>query len=164
MSLLTRLAAALGLAATATDDDVVNAVTGQVALARDARDPAKLVPAADLQTALARAVAAEDQLKARDAAELEAKAVSTVEGAIAAGKIAPASRDHWLGLARAHLEVVTKTLEATPALMTPSKADQKVEGAGSDKNELGLTAQQVALCRDNGWDLKAYAETLKEQA
>jgi phage I-like protein len=68
MSLAIRLAAVLGLAATATEDQIVDAVSPTIALARDARDPTKLVPAADLQAALARATAAEATIPNADAA------------------------------------------------------------------------------------------------
>jgi phage I-like protein len=163
MSLHTRLAAALGLAATATEDELITAATGQVSLAREARDPAKYVPAADLTTALARAKTAEDQLAARDAADATKAAEATVDAAIAAGKIAPASRDHWVSLCRESAEATGKIIAELPALLTPPVADKKVDGAG-DKDADGLTPQQVALCRDNGWDPASFADTLKETA
>ena len=88
MSLHARLAAALGLVATATEDELITAATSQVSLAREARDPAKYVPAADLTTALARAKSAEDKLAERDATDATKAAEATVDGANAAGKIA----------------------------------------------------------------------------
>lgn len=162
MSLLQTLAAALGLASTATEAEVVSAVTTQVSLASAVRDPNQFVPAADLTTALARAKTAEDALAARDTADATAAAEATVDGAIAAGKIAPASRDHWVSLCRESPEATGKIIEGMPALLTPPTPEKKVDGAAADAN--GLTTQQLALCRDNGWDPAAYAETLKETA
>ncbi|MCX7586548.1 phage protease [Phenylobacterium sp. 58.2.17] len=162
MSLLQRLRDAFGLPATATEDEVVTAASTQVSLAREARDPAKFVPTADLQTALARATTAETELQTLKDGEAQKAAEATVDAAITAGKIAPASRDHWVSLCREKPEQTGQILADHPALLTPPAADKKVEGAGKDAN--GLTAQQVSLCRDNGWDPVAYAETLKETA
>lgn len=161
MSLLQTLAGALGLAATATEAEVVAAVTTQVSLARETRDPNKFVPAADLQTALTRATTAETALKAREEADAQKTAEATVDGAIAAGKIAPASRDHWVSLCREKPEETGKILGDMAALLTPPEPEKKKGGAG-DAN--GLTADQVALCRANGWDQAEYAKTLKEDA
>lgn len=160
-TLLSRLVAALGLTAAATEDDVVTAATTQVSLARDARDPKKLVPAADLETALARAVTAEGKLAEVETAGVKAKAEATVDEAIAAGKIAPASREHWISLCAEKPDSTGQIIAAMPAVLTPpTKKDAKIDGA--DKDELGLTDAQTSLCRDNGWDPKAYAATLKE--
>ncbi|MCR4532830.1 phage protease, partial [Acinetobacter venetianus] len=100
MSLLQRLRDAFGLPATATEDEVVTAASTQVSLAREARDPAKFVPTADLQTALARATTAETELQTLKDGEAQKAAEATVDAAITAGKIAPASRDHWVSLCR----------------------------------------------------------------
>lgn len=162
MSLLLRMAAALGLSASATEDEVVTAATAQVSLAREVRDPTKYVPAADLQTALTRATTAEAELQTIKDGAAQAAAEATVDGAIAAGKLAPASRDHWVSLCREKPEATAQIIADMPAVLTPPAVDKKVGGASEDAN--GLTPQQVALCRDNGWDPAAYAETLKETA
>lgn len=162
-TLLARLVAAYGLAAAATEDDVVNAATTQVALARDARDPTKLVPAADLTTALARATTAETALTAIQTEAKEKAATGAVETAIADGKIAPASKEHWVALARENPEAFNSAIAAMPKGLTPTNADKKIEGGAAATDELGLTVDQVALCRDLSLDPKAYAATLKEQ-
>ena len=78
-TLAERLRQALGLAADATDDAIVTAATTSVSLARDARDPAKLVPASDLTAALARASTAEAALKTiKDEADDKASIISTI--------------------------------------------------------------------------------------
>jgi phage I-like protein len=162
MSLLTRLAAALGLAATTTEDDLVTAVTTQTALAADARNPEKFVPAADLQTALARATTAEGKLAEIETAALTAKATAKVDEAIAAGKLAPASREHWLSIAQANGEAFDKAIASMPAVLDPTKTGKTPEAAEAEAD--GLTPAQVALCASLGVDTKAFAATLKEQA
>jgi len=163
-TLAERLREALGLGVDATDDAIVTAATTQVALARDARDPAKLVPAADLQAALARATTAETELGALKKADADKSAETLVDQAIADGKIPPASKEHWLGLARENAEGVTKALASMPKLLTPTDKDKKVEGEGAETDADGLTADQKALCTQLGLEPKAYAATLKEQA
>lgn len=164
-TLAERLREALGLGADANDDAIVTAASSQVALARDARDISKLVPAADLQVALARASTAETALAALQGEKAEEKATALVEQAIAEGKIAPASKDHYLSLARSNFEGVSQVLAASPKVLTPpTDKGKKVEGGGDTDDANGLTADQVALCRQMGIEPKAYAETLKETA
>jgi len=159
-TLAERLREAFSLGADATDDAIVTAATAQVALARDARDPEKFVPAADLQTALARATTAETKLKERDDADKETAAVAAVDGAIAEGKIAPASREHWLSIARENGEAFAKAVAAMPAVLTPTDTGKKP----GDAQKGALTDDQKALCRDLGVTEEAFAKNLKEQA
>lgn len=160
-TLAERLREALGLSADVSDDAIVTAATTQVALARDARDPEKFVPAADLQAAQARAQTAETKLADREKADKEAKATALIEAAVAEGKIPPASKEHWLGLARDSFETTEKALGAMPKLVGPSELKKDPEGDPADAN--GLTADQKALCRDLGIDEKAYAANLKKE-
>lgn len=162
MSLLTRLVGVLGLAATTTEDDLVAAITTQKSLAADIRNPEKFVPAADLQTALARATTAENKLAEIETETKAATAAAKVDAAIAAGKLAPASREHWLSIASDSGEAFDKAVAAMPAILDPSKTDKKPEAAEGDGD--GLTADQLALCASLGLDRKAFAATLKEQA
>ncbi|MDP1617335.1 phage protease [Phenylobacterium sp.] len=162
MSLLTRLVAALGLAATTTEDDLVTAVTTQTALAADARNPEKFVPAADLQLAIARATTAEGKLAEIETTAQTAAAQAKVDDAIAAGKLAPASREHWLSIAQANGEAFDKAVASMPAVLDPTKTDKKPGATEADAD--GLTADQVALCAALGVEPTAFAATLKEQA
>lgn len=159
MTLATRLAAVYGLAAAATDDQIYEAATTQVALARDARDPTKLVPVADLTTALARATTAEAALAKIDTDAKAATAVATVDAAIAAGKIAPASKDHWVSLAQASPEATAQAIASmSPTLTPPSNLDKKPEDA---QGEHGLTVDQLAIARELGVEPADYAAQLK---
>lgn len=162
MNLLQRMIAAYGLAATATDDDVIAAVTPTIALASATRDPTRFVPATDLTAALTRATVAETALASIQTEAATAAADELVEAAISAGKIPPDSKDHWLGLARENPDLTGKALASMPALLKPTDRAKK-PGAESG-NEHGLDADQVALCRQNGWDQTAFAATLKELA
>lgn len=165
MSLLSRMVGALGLAASATEDDVVAAVTSQVSLASATRDPAQFVPAADHALALARATTAEGKLAELDAEAKTKGAEASVDAAIADGKIAPASREHWISVAHATPEAFDKAMAAQPKVLTPpTNLDKKVQGEGGDTDELGLTAQQIALAHDLGVEPKAYAASLKSTA
>lgn len=162
MSLLNRLVGVLGLATTTTEDDLVAAITTQKSLAADIRDPAKFVPAADLATALARATAAETKLTELETAAATAAAEAKVDAAIAEGKLAPASRDHWLSIARDSGEAFDKAVAAMPRVLDPTKTGKTPDQAQTEDD--GLTQAQVALCASLGLDRKAFAATLKEQA
>lgn len=161
-TLLGRLVAAFGLAATATEDDIVQAATTQVSLARATSDPERFVPTADLTAALARASTAEAELQALKAAEIDALATTRVDDAIAAGKLTPATRDHWLSIARSNPEDFDKAVSAMPAITTPTDTGKKP--AGEKVGEHGLDADQLSLCRSIGIDPAAFAATLKEGA
>lgn len=165
MSLLARIVGALGLAASASEDDAVAAITSQVSLASATRDPARFVPAADHQLALTRATTAEASLAALDTAAKTAAAEGAVDAAIAEGKIAPASREHWISVAHATPDAFDKAMASQPKVLTPpTNLDKKVPGEGGDTDELGLTAQQIALAHDLGVEPKAYAASLKSTA
>lgn len=163
MSLLTRLVAACGLSAAASEDQVFDHVTGQVSLAREARDPTKFIPKADYDVALARATTAETKLAAIETQGKEALALASVEAAIAAGKIAPASKGHWVSIARDNPDGFKAVIDATPATLTPPSNTGKDPNADKTGAE-GLTEQQLGLCRDLGVDPVAYAAQLKDQA
>lgn len=158
-TLAERLAAALGLREGATDDAIVQAATEQVSLASATRDPTKYVPAADLAAAQTRALAAEQKLADQDKAALDGAATAAVEAAIAEGKIAPVSKDHWVSLARENPEAFAAAVASMPAVLTPTDKGKKVD---ETPDASGLTADQKALCRSMGLDEVAYAATLKE--
>ena len=94
---------ALGLPAAATAVEAVvaiNALRSERDTARNAAqtpDPARFVPAADHQLALNRIASFE----AAETTRREADIAAAIDGAIAAGKIAPASRDFHLAACRA---------------------------------------------------------------
>lgn len=160
---LATLAAAAGLAASATEADVIAALSAGRQAQADLKDPAKFVPAADLAAAQTRATTAETKLADIEKAGAEAAATTLVDGAIAAGKLAPASREHWLSIARENGQAFKAAVDAMPVTLTPTETKKKVEGGdGKDANEHGLTADQVALCSQMGLTQEAFAATLKE--
>lgn len=156
---LATMVAAAGLASTATEADVIAALTAGRQAQADIKDPAKFVPAADLAAAQTRATTAEGKLAERDKADAEAAAVALVDGAIAEGKIAPASKAHWLDIAREQPDKFKTAVASMPVVLKPTKTDQKVEGEGKDAN--GLTGDQLALCSQLGLKPEDYAATLK---
>lgn len=159
MTLAQRLAALLGLAAAATDDDIVAKATEQVALAAETRDPAKFVPAADLSAALTRATDAETELATLKASDATKVATAAVDDAIAAGKIAPASKDHWLAIASATPDAFTKAVEAMPALTAETRTRKSPDAAAGGAE--GLDADQLAICSQLGLEPADFAKTLE---
>lgn len=148
---------ALGLNPTATAAEAVLAINGlksaeQLALNRAATpDPEKFVPKADHQLALNRISAFETADKAR--AEKEAE--GAVDAAIAAGKVAPASRDYHLATCRAEggLERFRAFVETQPVIAAPSNLDRKDPAALPGK----LNADELAVCRQLGMSPEDFA-------
>ncbi len=159
---LGRLIAACGLAASATEDEIVAAVTSQVSLAADTRNPEKFVPAADLVAALARATTAEGKLEAIETEAATKAAEASVDEAIAAGKLAPASRAHWLSIAQSTPDAFKSAVAAMPVVLKVTDTGKKPGAEGEGEN--GLTAEQLSLCSQLGVAPAEYAKTLKETA
>lgn len=141
------LAAALGIAATATDADVLTAIN-TMRSSIDRPDPTKFVPKADLDAALNRATTAEQKLADQDKQANAARAIALVDQGVKDGKIAPSSKEHYLALCRqdggyTQVEALLKTL---PKLTDASGLDKQpvVDPAGT------LTAEQVAICSQLG--------------
>lgn len=142
---------ALGLAATATTAEAlvaINALKSEKAVALNAAqhpDPTQFVPRADHQLALNRISEFETAAKA----QAEAEAVSAVEAAITAGKIAPASRDYHLATCRAEggLQRFRDFVAAQPVIAPPSGLDGKPVPKADTKT---LGAEELAVCRQLG--------------
>lgn len=152
----TKLIALLGLPATATDADIEAAISQSLALNRAAKpDPSLYVPKADLDVALNRATTAEAKLDAIAKATAEAEAVALVDGAIKDGKVAPASRDHYLSLCRAGQFATVKDMLATlpklGAALPPKTTGDPTKGQPGV-----LDDAQLAICRRLGISPDAY--------
>lgn len=160
---LSRLAKAAELPETASLPEIEVAVCAMKAMRDrvDAPDMAKFAPRADVEQALARAEAAEAALKARDAAELDARIGAAVDAAVEAGKIAPAARGFYLDACRAEggLDKFAAMVAASPVLVTPATPAQKPEGGAG-----ALTAEDVAVCAALGIDKTAFAKLKGETA
>lgn len=157
-----RLIALLGLAAGATDLDIEQAIASSLALNRTRQadlqpDLTLYVPKADLEAALNRATSAETRLSEIQRAADEAAFTALVDGAVTDGKIAPASREHYVALCRAGQADAVKTLIGSlPKLgaVAPSKTEgQPGEGAAD------LDASQLAICRNLGIAPKDFLAT-----
>jgi phage I-like protein len=151
---------ALGLQPTATAADAVvaiNRLTADKDVALNAAkmlDPDKFVPKADHDLALNRITTFEAEAKTRAEAEITA----AVDQAVAAGKIAPASKDYHLASCRAEggLARFQAMVASAPALLGGDKVAPKAK-AGTDT---ALDADQLAMCRAMGMDPKDFAAEL----
>lgn len=150
MTVPVQIATVLGLAATATVTDAVTAIqtiqsSEKVALNRaENPDLSKFIPLETHQLALNRAQTAEERLKTLD----ENTATALVDGAVTAGKVAPANRDMYLALCRSEegrKQFAEFVKTAQPLVnQDPSK--------GKDKNgqQTTLTETELAMCRSMG--------------
>jgi phage I-like protein len=171
------LCAALGLAETASDADILAAVTANKAQAAaqtaaqaalTAAQPSldKFVPRADFELAVTRAATAESALASRDTEALKAEATALIDQAVKDGKVAPVSRDFYLATCatRKGLDDTKAMLAAAPKIVTTAaKGDD--ERPGESK---ALTSEQKQIARATGLSdedyLKHQAELAKEDA
>lgn len=144
MKLPQLIAAALGLAADATEEQGVTAINSlksekDIALNRAATpDLTKFIPIETHTVALNRATTAEAQLKEID----DKKVDGLVQAAIDEGKIAPANKDMFVGMCRAEggVEQFEAFVKSAPSIATNSQVKKpKVEGGSQlDKDELAM--------------------------
>lgn len=150
LDLATRLREALGLAADAGDDAIVAAVNTARAVNRTA-DLTLYAPRAELETAVNRATAAETERDTLKAEKTNAEIETAITGALDAGKIVPASADHYRALCRTEGGLAQfNTLAATLPVIAgaaDSRAKAKIETVtGGSK----LTDDERAVCRAMG--------------
>lgn len=152
-----KLIALFGLATAATDAEIEAAISTSIALNRQGAkpDPALYVPKVDLDTALNRAIAAETRVKAIEDAATEAEAVALVDGAVKDGKVAPASRDHYLTLCRSGQMATVKTMLATLPKLGAAQ-ESKTEGDPAKDKPGTLDEAQLAVCRRLGLKPESY--------
>lgn len=153
---------ALGLAANATAADAVVAITAlkaEQAKALNAAahpDPERFVPRADHDLALNRITAFEADEKARQ----ETAITAAVDAAIAAGKVAPASREYHVATCKAvGIEKFQAMVGAMPAIAARGEPTPKPAG-GTAK----LTDEQAWACNELGIDPAVYAKSLSTEA
>ena len=155
MPLPVELTQALGLGA---DADTASALTAintikadhQLALNRAAAGPdlTKFVPKETYELALNRATTAEDKVKQTE----EAKLGALVDDAIAAGKIAPANKEMFLGMCRTEggEEQFKKFVEAAPVIADASVVNTTTLKPGA------LSTDELALCHKMGQKPEEY--------
>lgn len=149
---------ALGLPGAASAADAVGAIAAlksERALALNAAqhpDPEKFVPKADHQLALNRI----GEFEAAEKTRAEEAALAAVDGAISAGKIAPASRDYHLATCRAEggLERFRSFIATQPVIAGASGLDGKDPVAQPGK----LNAEELAVCRQLGMSPEDFAK------
>ena len=155
---------ALGLAPDAGPAAAVSAINAlksaeQTALNRAQNpDPTQFVPRADYELATNRL----NTLEAEAAARREAEITGAVDEAVAAGKIAPASKEFHLAACRAEggLERFREMIVASPviAAATAPKADPAGQG-GKAK----LDADVLAMCRAWGMTPEEFAAAAAQE-
>jgi phage I-like protein len=131
---------ALGLAETADTATAIAAVN-----ALQTPSPTKYVPRADYDQVLARAANAEARIAETEKVQAQAAAEQLVDKGIGDGKIAPASRDHYLKLALNSRADVEALLSTAPAILKTG-ADDKLANADPAKGAGTLTDAQKAMC------------------
>lgn len=152
LSIATQLAAVLGLAANATEADIVAAVTEAKASNRQV-DLSSYAPRADLDAAVNRANAAEAKLAEREAADHEKAIETAINAAQDAGKVIPASAETYRAMCREKggLERFQALVPTLPVIAgaAESRASNKAENANSGSD---LTDEERAVCRALGQD------------
>lgn len=103
---------ALGLAETATQPEAVTAIAALKAGALD-----KFVPKAQHDETVAALSAANARLKTIDEEAATARCTALVDGAVAAGKLAPRAREQYLALAAQAYDQTKAAIDAMPALL-----------------------------------------------
>lgn len=161
LSIATQLAAVLGLAANASEADILTAVTEAKAANRSGSvDLKSYAPRADLDAAVNRAATAEASLKAIKEAD-HAKAInSAIKAAQDAGKVIPASEQQYRDLCAqegglAIFESLVPTLPVIAGAADSRAANKAEEGAASTD----LTDEERAVCRALGQDPATFKST-----
>lgn len=143
------LAAAAGLSASASTDDIVTAVQSARAAAPD---PRRYVPVDQV-------VAIQSQLAALQKSLAEDKAAEAVNAAMAAGKIAPALRAWAMDYAKADLAGFTAYATAAPVVVVPGGRAPSSPPARGDE----LSDTDLAVQRAMGLDPGAFAAARKKE-
>ena len=164
--MLKAIAKALGLPETASEAEILTAInalnTDKATALNAASNPplTKFVPRADYDQVLERATNAEKTLAEKDQAAKDAEAAQLVEDGIKAGKIAPASKDHFVKMAKNSIEDVKAFLASAPTIVKPG-ADPAADNADPNKGASGaLTDHQKATCARLGIPDADYAKSL----
>lgn len=164
---LAAILAALGLPESATVQDAVAAINQlksdkatQQAAANAERAPSldKYVPRADYDALEQRALNAEQQLRQREAAELEQAINREIEAALAAGKITPATKDYHLAACREQggLERFRAFVKAAPSITAPVVPETK-----PDTQAPALNAEQQLAARMLGMSDEQYLKHIE---
>lgn len=152
---LAALRASLGLAADASPDVVFVALNSRLATPAPIAAPnPDLVPKADLELALNRAKVAEESLAAHAKKSHDDAVNVLLDDAVKAGKVAPASKDHYRALCTSAdgLKSVTALFASMPNLVGPaptSTAPIAESGDGGAK-VISLNAEEREVAKSLG--------------
>lgn len=146
--------AALGIAATATDTDALNAINTlkadrDTALNSAANPPLdKFVPKADYDLALNRATDAEGKLAEQAKTTLETAINTEIDAALAAGKITPATKDYHIAQCRQDggLDRFKTFCQAAPVVGADTNLSHKKPG----ESDAELNAEELAIIESMG--------------
>lgn len=150
------IAAALGLAEDATEEAIlakINEGKTELASARLPPAPDKYMPRADYDTAIARANTAETELATLKKAGREAEIETVIAAAIKEGKIAPASKTHYLALAQGSVdgfEQVKQLCASLPKVIT----DPQIPGGTGTSGD--LTEYELHIASSMGLSAEDY--------
>jgi phage I-like protein len=147
-----KILAALGLPATATENDAVAAIARLNTQLNAAQgvDLAAYAPRADLSVMETRAVAAEKQLAELNAAALKKEAEAMVDQAVKDRKISPASKAEYLSLCATQdgLGSFKKIVAASPAIIGEGAQAPAGTPPGS---QTSLNAEESAMAKAAGY-------------
>lgn len=156
---LAALRVELGVDADATADAIKPAVAALKSKAGTAD-----THAATLQATQALLGAAQAELVQLKGQAGDKELTDLVDGAIAAGKFAPAVRDHLLTVGRANLAQLKALVGAQPAGLAALKTSQTQGTApASDGGADAMDAAALSVCRATGVSADAYRAQLKAQ-
>lgn len=158
------ICAALGLAETASENDVLAAINALKVHANSAQaiDFAAYAPRADLTMMEQRAVAAEKQLAELNAARFKETVTAAVEKAIKERKIAPASRDEYIALCStdAELERFNRIMAQSPEII--SSGESAAAGTPpASASDVELNAEDEQMCKALGYSKEEWLEMKK---
>ena len=152
--MLEKIALALGLDKDADEEAILAAIekrdedhkTELAAANAKAKTPSTddFMPRADYDAVLARAEKAEDELKEADKKAFDEKVEVMVTAAIKAGKITPASKEHYVALCtdETSFETTRKALEVAPEVIADTGLKGKPQSDNSDPKQLAAAARK----------------------
>lgn len=168
LSIATQLAAVLGLAANATEAEIVTAVTEARAANRSGQQPdlTNYAPRADLDAAMNRANTAEGQLADRNKADRDRDIEAALSAAQDAGKIIPASTETYRAMCREEggLERFNALVPTLPVIAGAAESRAQNKAKDPDADASALTDEERAVCRALGQDETTFKSTQQKAA
>jgi phage I-like protein len=178
MNLLEKLRAALGLAATASEDDALTSVTALCSAMTDVRKQLKVSASDDLLVALASVQSAgvadparyvplsqfEDVRKSLASLQQSVgadRAAQAVDAAVVAGKVAPGMKDWALAYASSDAAGFARYLEQAPVVL--ESGAKTLAGAPTGAADV-LTAEEKAVCAATGTAHAVFLAQKKREA